>query len=66
MKLLNISSFSETIQYELDRNMEMLSRLLSDISYQSADNLVDGLTKLQEENYNHNKNIRTRSKLFPT
>lgn len=45
--------------------MAMLSRLLSDISYQSADNLVDGLTKLQEENYNHNKNIRTRSKIFP-
>ena len=29
-----------------------MGRLLSDISYQSADNLVDGLTKYQEENYN--------------
>ena len=28
-----------------------MDRLLSDISFQSADNLVDGLTKFQEENY---------------
>ena len=32
--------------------MHIVDRLLSDISYQSADNLVDGLTKYQEENYN--------------
>ena len=31
--------------------MPIVDRLLSDISYQSADNLVDGLTKYQEERY---------------
>jgi len=40
-----------TIKYELDRNREMISRLLSDISFQSADNLVDGLTRVEEEHY---------------
>ena len=33
----------------------IVSRLLSDISYQSADNLVDGLTKYQEEYDNYYK-----------
>ena len=41
----------DTIKYELERNMPIVNRLLSDISYQSADNLVDGLTKYQEERY---------------
>ena len=30
-----------------------MDRILSDITYQSADNLVDGLTKLQEQGYNY-------------
>ena len=45
--------FRDTIKYELDRNLPIVDRLLSDISYQSADNLVDGLTKYQEEHYNY-------------
>ena len=43
--------FSATIQSELERNRHLVERLLSDVSYQSADNLVDGLTKYQEERY---------------
>ena len=43
--------FSATIQSELERNQHLVERLLSDVSYQSADNLVDGLTKYQEERY---------------
>ena len=45
--------FRETIEYELKRNKELVDRLLSDITYQSADNLVDGLTKLEEEGYTY-------------
>ena len=45
--------FSEAIRYELERNAELVSRILSDVSYQSADNLVDGLTRYQEENMRH-------------
>lgn len=30
-----------------------MDRILSDITYQSADNLVDGLTKIEEEGYNY-------------
>ena len=30
-----------------------MDRILSDITYQSADNLVDGLTKAQEEGYTY-------------
>ena len=30
-----------------------MDRILSDITYQSADNLVDGLTKVEEEGYNY-------------
>ena len=41
--------FRETILKELDRNRPLVDRLLSDITYQSADNLVDGLTKIEEE-----------------
>ncbi len=44
---------SETIQYELERNKHLVDRLLSDITYQSADNLVDGLTKAEEEGYTY-------------
>ena len=39
--------------YELSRNVALVKRLLSDVSYQSADNLVDGLTKYEEEGYNY-------------
>ena len=44
-------NYRDTIKYELERNRPIVDRLLSDISYQSADNLVDGLTKYQEERY---------------
>jgi len=43
----------DTILHELDRNRPLVDRLLSDITYQSADNLVDGLTKLEEEGYTY-------------
>ncbi len=43
----------DTIQYELERNKPLVDRLLSDITYQSADNLVDGLTKASEEGYTY-------------
>ena len=46
-------NFSDTILHELDRNRPLVDRLLSDITYQSADNLVDGLTKLEEEGYTY-------------
>ena len=42
-----------TIKSELDRSAGLVTRLLSDVSFQSADNLVDGLTKLEEEGYNY-------------
>ena len=45
--------FRETIKHELERNLPLVDRLLSDVSYQSADNLVDGLTKYEEENYSY-------------
>ena len=45
----------ETIQYELDANRPLVDRLLSDVTYQSADNLVDGLTKAEEEGYNYER-----------
>ena len=38
----------------MERNRPIVDRLLSDISYQSADNLVDGLTMYQEERYTLN------------
>jgi len=44
---------SEAVKYELEHNKSLVRRLLSDVSYQSADNLVDGLTKQQEEGYNY-------------
>ena len=44
---------SDTIKHELERNKPLVDRILSDITYQSADNLVDGLTKLEEEGYNY-------------
>ena len=44
---------SETIKYELANNKALVDRLLSDITYQSADNLVDGLTKANEEGYTY-------------
>ena len=43
----------DTIVHELDRNRPLVDRLLSDITYQSADNLVDGLTKIEEEGYTY-------------
>ena len=45
--------FRDTIKHELERNKPLVDRILSDITYQSADNLVDGLTKLEEEGYNY-------------
>jgi len=43
----------DTIKHELERNMPLVDRILSDITYQSADNLVDGLTKAEEEGYTY-------------
>lgn len=43
----------DTIKHELERNKPLVDRILSDITYQSADNLVDGLTKGQEEGYTY-------------
>jgi len=40
---------TNTIRHELERNKPLVDKLLSDISFQSADNLVDGLTKAAEE-----------------
>ena len=50
---VNFHFFRETILKELDRNRPLVDRLLSDITYQSADNLVDGLTKIEEEGYTY-------------
>ncbi len=44
---------SDTIHYELEHNRPLVERLLSDITYQSADNLVDGLTRASEEGYTY-------------
>ena len=44
---------SDTIKHELERNKPLVDRILSDITYQSADNLVEGLTRLEEEAYNY-------------
>ena len=43
----------ETIKHELEHNLPLVERLLSDITYQSADNLVDGLTRAHEEGYTY-------------
>jgi len=43
----------DTIKHELERNKPLIDRILSDITYQSADNLVDGLTKVEEEGYTY-------------
>ena len=43
----------DTIKYQLANNKPLVDRLLSDITYQSADNLVDGLTKAEEEGYTY-------------
>jgi len=51
----------DTILHELDRNRPLVDRLLSDITYQSADNLVDGLTKLEEEGYTMNITMGTKN-----
>ena len=48
-----IGLFRETVKYELERNKPLVDRILSDITYQSADNLVDGLTKAEEEGYSY-------------
>ncbi|XP_037084247.1 uncharacterized protein LOC119104634 isoform X2 [Pollicipes pollicipes] len=42
---------TETILHELKRDPLLTARLMSDVTYQSADNLVDGLTKAEEEQY---------------
>ena len=53
MSWSKLSISSEAVKYELEHNKSLVRRLLSDVSYQSADNLVDGLTKYQEEAYNY-------------
>ena len=52
-RLTIIDNISDTIKHELERNKPLVDRILSDITYQSADNLVEGLTKLEEEGYNY-------------
>ncbi|XP_043209709.1 uncharacterized protein LOC122374794 [Amphibalanus amphitrite] len=42
---------TDYIIHELKKNPELTDRLMSDVTYQSADNLVDGLTKAEEESY---------------
>ena len=39
----------------------MVDRILTDISYQSADNLVDGLTKAEEEGLDGNAHVNSHS-----
>ena len=41
------------IQLEIDRNLPMLDRILADIPNQSADSLVDGMMKEEEEHYSY-------------
>ena len=49
---------SETIQYELERNKHLVDRLLSDITYQSADNLVSATLHF------HTKNAESHADFF--
>nr|XP_040574366.1 LOW QUALITY PROTEIN: uncharacterized protein LOC121123311 [Lepeophtheirus salmonis] len=55
-----------TIKYELEKNRGLVEKFLTDITYQSADNLVDGLSKIEEEGYTYehyfgNKKYQTYS-----
>ena len=52
---VDIYLLSETIKHEIDRNKPLIDRLLADTSNLSADFLVDGLTRDEEEKYNSNR-----------
>jgi len=43
----------ETIEWAIRQSSHSAQRLLSDVTYQSADNLVDGLTRGEEEGYTY-------------
>ena len=51
---------------EIEQNVALVRRLLSDVSFQSADNLVDGLTKYQEEGYSYQHYYGSDSPLLYT
>ena len=51
--MITLTNYRDTIRHELERNKPLVDRILSDITYQSADNLVDGLTKAEEEGYTY-------------
>lgn len=45
--------FSETIVWAIKEADHYAKKLLSDVTYQSADNLVTGLTRAEEEGYTY-------------
>ena len=50
---LSISLRRLTIKLEIVRNLVMLDRVLADIPNQSADTLVDGMVRGEEEEYSY-------------
>jgi len=44
---------TETILWAIQKSGHYAQQLLSDVTYQSADNLVDGLTRVEEEGYTY-------------
>ena len=50
---LSISLRRLTIKLEIVRNLVMLDRVLADIPNQSADTLVDGMERREEEQYSY-------------
>lgn len=44
---------SDIIAWAVRQSGSFGQKLLADVTYQSADNLVDGLTKAEEEGYTH-------------
>jgi len=58
---------TETILHALKENPPLTARLMSDVTYQSADNLVDGLTKAEEEQYSreHYYGVATHDEHVP-
>jgi hypothetical protein len=45
--------FRETILWALHQAGDLVEKILTDVTYQSADNLVTGLTREEEEGYNY-------------
>lgn len=50
------------IKYAIKKDRSYLKKLLADVEYQSADNMVDGLTKKQEEGYSYEHYYGTHTK----